>query len=265
MCGPVGSFRGQIDHVGDFRAAFDYFFPGVIPGPAISIPAAVIANWESVYVPKILAALQANQAKTQQLLNVTRAAIDPSDPTSIGETVIGLLWYNVHGTNDAVARLGGNPFDNRSRWYFGSNADFLLNLRIDRYRASSTALNALGAFETTGRLRRTTQALHTTDDPIVPFWHEPVYFTKALFAGSALRLLSLPADRYGHCNFTVNEALASFALLVLRVSGQNLFASADVFPTAASRIEFLDLARAQGADPYVASRADFVRALTPAR
>jgi hypothetical protein len=264
-CGPVGSFRGQIDYLGDFRVVFDYFFPNVIPGSAISIPPAVIANWESVYVPTILATLQANPAKTQQLLKVTRAPIDAADPTTIGQTVIGLLWYNVHGTNDAVARLGGNPFDNRSRLYFGSGSDFLLNLRIDRYRASTTALSALGAFETTGRLRRTTQALHTTGDPIIPFWHEPLYFTKTLFAGSALRLVSLPADRYGHCNFTVNEALASFALLVLRVSGQNLFASADVFPTTPSRTEFLELARAQGADPYVASRGEFARALTPRR
>jgi hypothetical protein len=52
---------------------------------------------------------------------------------------------------------------------------------------------------------------------------------------------------------------------VLRVSGQNLFASADVFPTTASRTEFLELARAQGADPYVASRGEFARALTPRR
>jgi hypothetical protein len=118
-CGPVGSFRGQIDYLGDFRVVFDYFFPNVIPGSAISIPPAVIANWESVYVPTILATLQANPAKTQQLLKVTRAPIDAADPTTIGQTVIGLLWYNVHGTNDAVARLGGNPFDNRSRLYFG--------------------------------------------------------------------------------------------------------------------------------------------------
>ena len=26
-CGPVGSFRGQVNYVGDFRVLFDYFFP----------------------------------------------------------------------------------------------------------------------------------------------------------------------------------------------------------------------------------------------
>src|SRR5580692_5312188 len=31
-CGPIGSFQGQINYLGDFRVIFDYFFPGAIPG-----------------------------------------------------------------------------------------------------------------------------------------------------------------------------------------------------------------------------------------
>src|SRR5262249_39894677 len=37
-CGPVGSFRGQLGHWGDFRVVFDYFFPGVIPGSPVQVP-----------------------------------------------------------------------------------------------------------------------------------------------------------------------------------------------------------------------------------
>ncbi len=36
-CGPIGSFRRQIDYIGDFRVLFDYYFPGVIPGSPIEI------------------------------------------------------------------------------------------------------------------------------------------------------------------------------------------------------------------------------------
>src|SRR5207253_8808916 len=38
-CGPIGSFQGQIDYIGNFPVLFDYFFPGVIPGSPIDIPA----------------------------------------------------------------------------------------------------------------------------------------------------------------------------------------------------------------------------------
>ena len=31
-CGPIGDYRKQIAYVADFRAVFDYFFAGVIPG-----------------------------------------------------------------------------------------------------------------------------------------------------------------------------------------------------------------------------------------
>ena len=44
-CAPIGSFVQQINYLGDFRVLFDYFFPGVIPGSPIEIPAEVIANW----------------------------------------------------------------------------------------------------------------------------------------------------------------------------------------------------------------------------
>lgn len=249
-CGPVGSFRRQIDWVGDFRAVFDYYFPGVLPGDAVSTPQAVRDGWPA-YVNAITDALAADPFATTQLLNVTGAPIDPSDPTTVGETVVGLLWYSVFASDDAVARLGGNPYDNRLRWYHGSTDDFQLNRGIERHAASPTALAALSAFETTGHLRRPIQMLHTTGDPIVPYWHEPLYAIKVLLAGSGSELVSLPVSRYGHCTFTENEALASFALLVLRVSGQNLLASANAFPTPAARREFLDLAAEKGARPTI--------------
>ena len=44
-CGPVGTFSGQVNYVGDFRVLFDYFFPEVIPGSAIDIPFYVVKDW----------------------------------------------------------------------------------------------------------------------------------------------------------------------------------------------------------------------------
>ncbi len=51
-CSPVGSFRGQVNYIGDFRVLFDYFFPEVIPGNATYVPDDVMRDWSSIYLPK---------------------------------------------------------------------------------------------------------------------------------------------------------------------------------------------------------------------
>jgi len=221
-CGPIGSFQGQIDYFGDFRVIFDYFFPNVIPGNAITIPAEVIADWGTVYVPAITAALAANPQATAQLLRVTGAAVT-SDPTTVPETVLGILWYNVFGTADAVATLGGQPYDNHAKIYFGSSNDLALNGKVERYTASPTALAAVAAgYETTGRLKMPIVTIHDTGDPIIPYSHEVLYTLKTLSAGTFLKRISLPVVAYGHCNFTGGEILAAFTLIVLRGGGLDL-------------------------------------------
>ena len=61
--------------------------------------------------------------------------------------------------------------------------------------------------------------MHTTGDPIVPYWHETLYNAKTLFGGSAFKHLNIPIDRYGHCAFTAQESLAAFAVLRYMVTG----------------------------------------------
>jgi pimeloyl-ACP methyl ester carboxylesterase len=212
-CGPIGSFRAQLDSVGDFRVLFDYFFPGVIPGSPISIPDAVIANWETVYVPRILGALVANPGRAAELMKVSRAAVDPADPTTVGRTALSLLRYNVLGANDAAQKLGGNPFGNRLRWYFGSSNDLRLNLSVQRFTASPVARAALNQYETNGNLSIPLVTLHTTGDELIPFWHELLYLPKVDLSGRG-RFFPIPAVRYGHCNFTANEVLTAFGLAV---------------------------------------------------
>jgi pimeloyl-ACP methyl ester carboxylesterase len=212
-CGPIGSFRGQIDSFGDFRVLFDYFFPGIIPGSAIDIPPAVIANWQTVYVPRIAVALASNPGRALELMRVSRAAFDPANPATVANTTLNMLWYNIVGTNDAVGKLGGNPFGNRLRWYFGSSNDLRLNLSVKRFTASPVARAAVRNYETSGDLSIPLVTLHTTADEVVPYWHELLYLPKVDLSGRG-RIFPLPVFRYGHCNFTTNEVLGSFLLAV---------------------------------------------------
>ncbi len=208
-CGPIGSFQRQLDYFGDFRVLFDYFFPGLIPGSSIDIPPAVIANWETVYAPAVAAAVSANPDRARELLRVAKAAYDPANASTIVNTILNVLSYNVFGTGDAVRKLGGNPFDNRSRWYFGSRNDLRLNLLVRRFSASAAARGALRAYETTGDLSIPLVTLHTTGDEVIPFWHEPLYLLKVdLF--SRARFIPVPVFRYGHCNLTPSEVIGSF-------------------------------------------------------
>jgi len=220
-CGPVGDFRRQLRYFGDFRIVFNYFFPGLVPGDAVNVPDEVIANWESTYVPAVEAALQANPSATDQLLAVTKAPFDESDPSTKIATVIDILWYAVFATGDGIARFGGSPFDNRLRWYRGSDDDLALNLGVQRFAADPSALLEVAAnYETSGQIAVPVVSLHTTGDPIIPYWHEPRYRLKTWLSGAGPLHTNLPVFRYGHCQFEAPEVLTAFGLLVLKVRGQ---------------------------------------------
>lgn len=215
-CGPIGNFRKQIDYIGDFAVVFDYFFPGVVPASPTGVPQEVIDNWGSVYIPQVQQAIAADPQATEQLLRVTGAPHDPVDPSTIEQTVLGVLWYAVHATNDAIDTLGGQPFGNTNRIYRGSDNDLLLNLSVLRVQADPAALAEIQAhYETTGHLEDPMVTLHTTGDEIVPFWHQPRYRLKTLLSDDPSLHGTIRVDRYGHCNFTVGEAI--WALLRLRL------------------------------------------------
>lgn len=226
-CGPVGDFRAQIDYFGDFLVLFNYFFPGVlasftdsgdIPTPE-HIPAELMERWDAVQAA-VLAAMERNPSARSQLLRVSRIATDPDDPLSV-QSVLAVLWYDLFATNDAIDKLGGRPYDNSRRWYTGSKNDFRLNLRIPRFHADADAVVAMEkGYQTSGSLLRPLVTLHTTSDPTVPYWHEPIYNLKTLIAGSLLRHLNIPIVRYGHCRFDQSELLTAFAILRLMAAGR---------------------------------------------
>jgi pimeloyl-ACP methyl ester carboxylesterase len=249
-CGPVGDFRMQINHFGDFRVLFDYFFPGLLPPTAVDVPQEVMDNWESVYLPKVAAALAANPGATAELLRVARAPVNPFDPKTAHQTLLGLLWYNVFSTNDGIAKLGGQPFDNSLRWYYGSSNDLRLNRDVERYSAEAAALAEINDhYQTTGKLSSPLVTMHTTGDPIVPYWHAPLYTLKTIQAGSTFKHLHIPIFRYGHCNFKPSEVLAGFGLLVWKTSGFHLRNIEAVLTDVQAQAEYQILIEEYGSDP----------------
>jgi pimeloyl-ACP methyl ester carboxylesterase len=224
VCGPIGDFSRQVNYFGDFRVLFDYFFPGILPPSPVDIPPELMENWVSTYTPMIQAAITQYPLKTLQLLTTSRAAIDPGDKASILQTTLGVLWYNVYATNDAAKKLDGQPFENATRFYSGSLNDARLNRLVQRFSADQDALDEIRNFyQTTGLLSVPLVSMHTIGDPIVPYWHTTLYRAKTLVNHTAWKYLNVPIFRYGHCAFQAREVLASFSLLVSRVSGAPLY------------------------------------------
>ncbi len=227
-CGPIGDFPGQINYFGDFRAVFDYYFPGLIPGDPTNIPPELIANWDTYYNETVWPVVShpSNQAVVDQIVNVTDIPYDPNNPgPTVANSIAEVLWYNVFATNNATEVLGGQPFDNTTRVYSGSNDDAALNAGIQRIAADPAALNEMEAnYQTTGVLDSPLVTLHTTLDQQVPYWHEVLYLQKTQASGSwpGQHINYPPTQVYGHCQFALLDVLGAFSLMLLMSSGDSL-------------------------------------------
>lgn len=215
-CGPIGSFRYEIDYLTDFRVLFDYFFPGVFEGDATHVTNNDVLGWlTGAAQMRVRERLLQEPQRALELLRTAKAAYDPRNLPTVVTTTLNVLQYNVLGSSDLQLKLGGSPYDNRLRWYVGSKNDLQLNLRVRRYAADVAAAMALRPYETTGNLRVPMVTLHTTADEIAPFTHEALYLVKARPSGRG-RIIPLPVLRYGHCAFTVNELLTGLGVLALQ-------------------------------------------------
>jgi hypothetical protein len=230
-CGPVGDFSKQVNYWGDLRAVYDVYFDGRRPdggnllgGDAVAIPAITMAGWGSLQAPGPVLArnyslIQSDLDKvgmrTRRLLSATNAPVDPTNPSTIYQTILGILEYNVMATNEAILELHGNPYTNIDRVYTPTLPDASLNKKVQRVAADSAALNEIGLnYQTSGLLQRPLVLLHTTGDPIVPFWHTAIYAQKVAQQGSLGNFAVIPVERYGHCAFTGAEAKQAFQTML---------------------------------------------------
>lgn len=219
VCGPYGDFAAQLDYFTDARVLFDYFFPNLLDGTPISIPQPLIDNWTDVYTTTVRPALldTANASRVDQLLAVasipynTDQNDDISDAEAKATAVADVLWYNVMGTNDGNATLGGNPYNNQAKVYSGSADDVALNQGVQRISADAAALAQIAArYQASGNLRIPLVTMHTTADPIVPYSQAGLYQTKVTGQGRGDYYDHIQVQGYGHCVFTLFQMQSAF-------------------------------------------------------
>ncbi|MEP0847793.1 MAG: prolyl oligopeptidase family serine peptidase [Phycisphaerae bacterium] len=245
-CGPTGNFALQLAYFGNMRVVYDYFFD-TLPGSPTDIPGELYQNWPDVYRPQVEEALAANPAITEQIIRITRAPVDAADPVNTKiSSIAGALGYQVRASTDAFNKLGGVPVGNRGIWYRGADQPILFNLGVERFDADPDAAATVEAFyQTSGEIQRPLVVMHTTGDEIIPYWHALLYYLKIAAAGELGRQVTIPIQRYGHCNFEVDEVLVGFTILVLRTQGTLLTGVEDVLPGAESAARYRALLEAE--------------------
>lgn len=224
-CGPIGDWVGQINYFGDFRILFDYFYPDLLPTEVVTVPNWLIDAWSNQdYFGNVVEPVVFDPANTfslTQLLATSHLPHLPGVTETVHLAVHDALAYNVLATNDAMTKLGGNPFDNIGRLYSGSADDTTLNASVARFSADPAALLEMENYETSGWLTRPLVTLHTSLDQQVPQWHETLYRQKVLANHTWMWHMDqpVPVDNYGHCNFDANqEVLPAFSTLLSMVA-----------------------------------------------
>lgn len=216
LCGVVGGAPYQVKYLGDFRVVYDYFYPDTFDFGVVNVPVDAFESWEGTYAPAITAGIQTDMSGARQLFKVTNAAQDPANLVeSRVETSLADLGYSIYETPDLLLKAGGNPYGNILTWYFGSSNDWRLNRGVERARADPAARDYMRAYyQTTGNLQVPLVTLHNFQDPDVPFMHELIYFTLVALRGRLNNLVAIPVPGYGHCNFSFDQVLTGFGLLL---------------------------------------------------
>jgi pimeloyl-ACP methyl ester carboxylesterase len=216
LCGPVGGGRVQTDYIGHVRVLFDFFFPDVIPGNAVNVPELDYSP-DSPLVTAIVGSILTNPQAAVALASVNQIELPYTSFAELVTSIVRPLGYHVRGTNDILARTGGqSPFGNNKTSYSGlAEFDQTLNAGVERFKAGSEGIAYLNDFyRPAGNLTIPLLTLHTTADPDAPFFHEA---TLAKIVASARRskwLVQEHIRRYGHCNFSPAEVAQSLSRLV---------------------------------------------------
>jgi pimeloyl-ACP methyl ester carboxylesterase len=243
MCGMVGGTPRELQYVGDVRALFDYYYPGVLPGNVISVPTPppTIAEIQG----RVIAAITANPLGLYAIASTAQTPLafapigsvgDPTSPAfqSLVGSLITALYYQLLGTPDVLGRTHGHsPYDNRTITYTmgtlvapapvpsaliasmiaASNGTPTVP-GVTRYDITPDAQNYLDKYYVpTGGLRIPVVSVHNYWDPLVPFFHEQALAATAAAAGSSSMLLQRGVPNYGHCNFSTPLVVGSFQTL----------------------------------------------------
>ena len=210
LCGSVGPTYEAFTRRFADRAAFDSYFPGLLPTlvplPSTGYPAPAPETDATRH--KILQALRDKPAAALAMRNLMSLHTD--------EDVAHMISYISFVVADMQHKAGGNPFDNRNYLYTGTNPnstteDNKLNDAVPRHVADLAARRYLiGHYTPNGRLTKPMLALHTTYDPLIPGTTLALYGHIVEQAGFGDHYIQQYVHRDGHCAMSADEVGIAF-------------------------------------------------------
>ncbi len=237
-CGVLAGTRVEFEYVTGLRNLFDVFYPGKLPGDAVSMPAPVCDAQQvgALVVPPVLA----DPSGAFLIATMAQARLPFRDPTELVLSLALPLGWQLCSASYLADAAHGTVYDNTTTVY-GPMPGFVppppgaalydwVNASVARFAADPQALYWQDHwYAPTGALRVPVLTLHTTRDPGVPEWlHAPALRALAEQAGDGANLVQRTVDRYGHCAFEPSELLESFDALVGWSAGGPRPAAGDV-------------------------------------
>jgi pimeloyl-ACP methyl ester carboxylesterase len=213
MCGLLGGTPRELQYLGNARVLFDYYFPGVLPGNVLTVPANIVFGPGLPEFDAALAALlggfAAPGAPTVQF--AIAAGLPFANGLELVQAALTVLGFQLRFTNDLLGLVNGHPFfDNTSIVYPGA-----ANSGAGRFTATADALNYFEHYFTpSGDLKFPMLSVHTTRDPAVPLFHESDYASVVQQRGNSMWLSQQTVTSFGHCAFTDEQVLSAFDSLV---------------------------------------------------
>ena len=216
VCGSLGGPTLAWETFVHKRALFDYFYPGVLPGDALSTPTPTFEQFETEYIPAIIGAILANPFPAIEMTGVEQFQYQFTGDffELINAVVLAVAVATLDGA-DLVDKAHGIPVDTTDVVYTGSFNDAALNAGIDRFAADRQAERYLHRTDPNGRrLSGPILELHNDVDPIVPVDLHREAYLDLLDDDTAELVLFREVDRFGHCELTPEELFGAFGDLV---------------------------------------------------
>jgi predicted esterase len=220
MCAPLGGAVQEVNYIANVRVMFDVFYPGVIPGDVIHVPAGLDLNTQVLGPAQ--AAIFGNPNGLGAIALIKQTPLAGNDGFELATSLLYALGYDVRGIGDFLGRTHGhNMFDNSTTVYdeaapglLGPQVLGFVNATAGRFQATPDALKYLDQYYVPdGRFKAPIITLHTTRDPLVPFFHEASFAGITAKAGTSDKVVQRSVDRFGHCAFTTDEMLGAFQSL----------------------------------------------------
>jgi pimeloyl-ACP methyl ester carboxylesterase len=218
MCGVLGGTKLQVQYIGDIRAMFDYFYPGVLPGGVMD-PIVLTDVTNQIQNP-VIAAVMANPTGLGLIAASNQVQLAGNNPTELVTSLVNALAYHALGVSDLLDRTHGHTlYDNHDTQYGSMVYPAVyyagVNSGIARYTSTPDAQAWLDHnYEPTGNLRIPMLTYHKIRDRLVPYRHEAAYAAKVAAAGATANLVQRSQNAYGHCDFGVADMMGNFQDLV---------------------------------------------------